>query len=100
MHNQLLRRHLLLGVRRGRGRRSCGSSLLLGTVSADMPGLLASEAQSFLHELGSLLGGHRVDASRDRIYVHCVRIFPRFEGPFPRGFGLLFLVCVSLQNPL
>ena len=51
-----------------------GVLLRLGTVTRDMSGLSAIEAESFLQVLASFFVTHRIESRGDNIDVHGVRI--------------------------
>ena len=103
MSRELLRRHLFRssggwsggGSRRLRNR---GFSFLFGTIPTEVSRLSASEAQTLLHQLSSLLIRHRLEYFRDDIKVHGV--FISLFSEVPPGFSLFLLWCVSFDDPL
>ena len=75
-----------------------GFSLLLGTISAEVSPLSASEAQTFLHEFGPFLICHGFVNLGNDIDIHCVFVLLFLE--VPSWFSLLSLWSVSLDDSL
>ena len=83
---------------RFRGGNGSGISLSFRAVAAEVSLLLAFEAQSLLHQLGSFFVRHFfVDLGYD-VHVHgtVILFFPKI----PPGFSLVFPWCVSFDDSL
>ena len=76
----------------------CGFSLLLRTISTEMPPLSASETQTLLHKFSPLLVCHGLVNFGNNIDVH--RVFVLLLPEVPSRFSLLLLWSIPFDDSL